>query len=178
MGVCDDGKGGDGKCYCKSKGLDPYRFCREETYDKNSEVNQEKQQEMGFIVMLVVAFLCSMLLYLYDSIHELHMFPESIAAIIIGIGIGMFFKVVHGQNGMVNFLEFEPHTFFLILLPPIMFQAGFSMHMPSFLRNFRTINMYAIFATFIASFVFGVLFYYGSKLTEFEFAFLDSLHFG
>lgn len=106
------------------------------------------------------------------------MFPESIAAIIIGIGIGMFFKISNGQNGMVNFLEFEPHTFFLVLLPPIMFQAGFSMHMPTFLQNIKTINMYAIFATIIASFTFGVLFYYGSMLTKFEFEFLDSLHFG
>lgn len=128
--------------------------------------------------MLVVAFLCSLLLYLYNMVHQLHIFPESIAAIIIGIGIGIFFKVAHGRTGMVNFLEFEPHTFFLLLLPPIMFQAGFSLDMSTFLRNVRTINMYAIFATIIASFVFGVLFYYGSMLTQFKFAFLNSLHFG
>lgn len=128
--------------------------------------------------MLVVAFLCSLLLYLYNMVHQLHIFPESIAAIIIGIGIGIFFKVAHGKTGMVNFLEFEPHLFFLLLLPPIMFQAGFSLDMSTFLRNVWTINMYAIFATIIASFVFGILFYYGSMLTQFKFAFLNSLHFG
>jgi len=111
-------------------------------------------------------------------IEELHIFPESIAAIVIGIGIGIFFKVAHGKEGMVNFLEFEPHTFFLILLPPIMFQAGFCLNVSVFLKNIYTINMYAIFATAIASFVFGVIFYYGSMLTSFKFAFLNSLHFG
>lgn len=79
---------------------------------------------------------------------------------------------------MINFLEFEPHTFFLILLPPIMFQAGFSLHFSTFLKNIRTINMYAIFATIIASGVFGVIFYYGTMLTKFKFEFLNSLHFG
>lgn len=128
--------------------------------------------------MLVVAFLCSLLLYLYNIMPVLHIFPESIAAIVIGIGIGIFFKVAHGKNGMVNFLEFEPHTFFLILLPPIMFQAGFTMDKATFLKNVWTINTYAVFATAIASFVFGILFYYGSMLTQFHFAFLNSLHFG
>jgi solute carrier family 9 (sodium/hydrogen exchanger), member 8 len=128
--------------------------------------------------MLVVAFLCSLLLYLYNMVEALHIFPESIAAIIIGIGIGIFFKVAYGKHGMVDFLEFEPHTFFLILLPPIMFQAGFNLDMGTFLRNIKTINMYAIFATLIASFVFGIIFYYGSMLTPFRFAFLNSLHFG
>lgn len=111
-------------------------------------------------------------------IPQLHIFPESIAAIMIGISIGVFFKLVYGKHDMVDFLEFEPHTFFLILLPPIMFQAGFSLDMSTFLRNIKTINMYAIFGTVIASFVFGTIFYYGSMLTPYKFAFLNSLHFG
>lgn len=50
--------------------------------------------------------------------------------------------------------------------------------MKTFIKNIFTINMYAIFATLIASFVFGGIFYGAVKLTHFKIPFLTSLHFG
>ena len=64
------------------------------------------------------------------------------------------------------------------LLPPIMFQAGFSMRASTFFRNIITINSFAVFATIIASFIFSFIFAYGASLTPHEFSYLDSLHFG
>lgn len=169
---------GDGKWYCKKPGLDPMRFWRKDTYNKIIEEEKEKVQELGFVLILIVVFLWSLLLYLYNMIKELHIFPESIAAILIGILIGFYFKIIHGHSGLINVIEFEPHLFFLILIPPIMFQAGFWLDMKTFFRNIFTINAYAIFGTIIASFVFGGIFYYGSMLTPFKFPFFNSLHFG
>lgn len=135
-------------------------------------------QQLGFVLILVVVFLCSLLLYTYNMIKELHIFPESTAAILIGIIIGFYFKLMYGHSGLINVIEFEPHLFFLILIPPIMFQAGFCLDMKTFFKNIFTINAYAIFGTIIASFVFGGIFYYGSMLTPFHFPFFNSLHFG
>ena len=177
-GVWDDGMEGDGKWYWKYPGLDPKRFWRKDTYNKGIEEEKEKEQELGFILILIVVFMWSLLLYLYNMIQELHIFPESIAAILIGIFLGFYFKIIHGQSGLINVIEFEPHLFFLILIPPIMFQAGFWLDMKTFFKNIFTINAYAIFATLIASFAFGGIFYYGSMLTPFNFPFLNSLHFG
>lgn len=119
-------------------------YCELEAVTEEQEEINEHNQELGFIVLLIVAFLCTLLLYFYNINEQLHIFPESIAAIVIGIGIGLFFKYVYGRHGMVKFLEFEPHVFFLILLPPIMFQAGFSLNIAVFLKNLSVINMYAI----------------------------------
>lgn len=155
-------------------------YCETEEFkeEENSEA-KEHNQELGFIVLLLVAFLCSILLYFYNINEALHIFPESIAAIVIGICIGVFFKYFYGRVGMVKFLEFEPHVFFLVLLPPIMFQAGFCLNVSAFLKNSVTvINMYAVFATAIAAFVYGIIFYYGSQYTSVPFDFLNSLHFG
>mmetsp|Transcript_22290 Transcript_22290/g.22077 ORF Transcript_22290/g.22077 Transcript_22290/m.22077 type:complete len:250 (-) Transcript_22290:180-929(-) len=115
---------------------------------------------------------------MYNKIHSLEAFPESIAAIILGIVVGMFFKAHYKNTGLLNILEFEPHTFFLFLLPPIMFQAGFSMRASTFFRNIFVINSFAIFATILASFIFSFIFSYGTKLFSNEFSYLDSLHFG
>ena len=126
----------------------------------------------------MVGFFVTILLYMYNKIHSLEVFPESIAAIILGIIVGLFFKAHYKNTGLLNILEFEPHTFFLFLLPPIMFQAGFSMRASTFFRNIIVINSFAIFATIIASFIFSIIFNYGTSLTDNKFSYLDSLHFG
>jgi len=129
--------------------------------------------------LLIVGFFVTILLYIYNKIHSLEVFPESIASIILGIIVGLFFKSHYKNSGLLNILEFEPHTFFLFLLPPLMFQAGFSMRASTFFRNVITINAFAIFATIIASFIFSFVFYYGTNMTNsLGFSYLDSLHFG
>jgi len=59
-----------------------------------------------------------------------------------------------------------------------MYEAGFSLKANIFFRNFLTISAYAILATAIASFVFTLIFYYMSTLTEYPFYFIDSFQFG
>lgn len=175
-GVCDDGINGKGKCFCKDPEYDPINFC-DTKIDRDNHQNEEIIA-FGLFLLVVVGFFVTILLYTYNKIPSLEIFPESIAAIILGIIVGMFFKAHYRNTGLLNILEFEPHTFFLFLLPPIMFQAGFSMRAETFLRNFLVINMFAIFATILASFIFSLIFHYGTGLLSNEFSFLDSLHFG
>lgn len=78
----------------------------------------------------------------------------------------------------MRILSFEPHTFFLFMLPPIMFEAGFSLKANIFFRSFMTISAYAVVATFIASVVFTLIFYYGTSMTAYPFFFIESFQFG
>lgn len=78
----------------------------------------------------------------------------------------------------MRILSFEPHTFFLFLLPPIMFEAGFSLKSNIFFRSFLTISAYAVIATFLASIIFTLIFYYGASLTKYPFFFIESFQFG
>ena len=115
---------------------------------------------------------------MYHKYQSLHIFPESAAAIVFGIIIGAFIKYYYQSNKLMRILEFEPHTFFLFLLPTILYQAGFSIKAKIFFRSFLTISAYAVLATFIASFIFTGIFYYGTTLTETPFFFIESLQFG
>ena len=86
--------------------------------------------------------------------------------------------IAEKQEGFVENVTFEPHAFFLFLLPPIMFQAGFSLRLSSFLRNIGVINAYAIGATTAAAFIFSFVFYFGMKGSMNPIPYIDSLHFG
>lgn len=175
-GICDDGVKGKGRCFCKDHEYDPNNFC-ETKFNEDNHQNEEVIA-FGFFLLVVVGFFVTILLYTYNKIHSLEVFPESIASVILGMIVGLFFKSHYKNTGLLNILEFEPHTFFLFLLPPIMFQAGFSMRASTFFRNIVVINAFAIIATIIASFVFSFIFAYGTSLTSNEFSYLDSLHFG
>lgn len=119
------------------------------------------------------------MVYIHSRVHILEIFPESIWAIFIGIGVGFLIQTQFGKDrNLGKALEFEPHAFFLLLLPPIMFQAGFSMSTRTFLKNIVTINAYAIGATIIASFIFSLIFYFGMLNSDIPIPYMDSLHFG
>jgi sodium/hydrogen exchanger 8 len=59
-----------------------------------------------------------------------------------------------------------------------MFEAGFSLKANIFFRSFMTISAYAVLATFIASIIFTLIFYYGTSYTHYPFFFIESFQFG
>ncbi|XP_015610121.1 sodium/hydrogen exchanger 7 isoform X4 [Cephus cinctus] len=76
---------------------------------------------------------------------------------------------------------FDPEIFFNIILPPIIFHAGYSLKRKYFFRNLGAILMFALLGTTISSFVIGVLMYAFIQLIPHlasSFTFLDTLYFG
>ncbi|XP_072722864.1 sodium/hydrogen exchanger 9 [Ciconia boyciana] len=91
----------------------------------------------------------------------------------------------HQGNAMLQKMTFDPSIFFNILLPPIIFHAGYSLKKRHFFRNLGSILTYAFLGTAISCIVIGLITYGFVKamvhighLKGWEFHFTDCLFFG
>ncbi|XP_072789239.1 sodium/hydrogen exchanger 9 isoform X3 [Taeniopygia guttata] len=92
----------------------------------------------------------------------------------------------HQGNAMLQKqMTFDPSIFFNILLPPIIFHAGYSLKKRHFFRNLGSILTYAFLGTAISCIVIGLIMYgfvkamvHIGQLKQWEFHFTDCLFFG
>ncbi|XP_061492931.1 sodium/hydrogen exchanger 9 isoform X6 [Rhineura floridana] len=91
----------------------------------------------------------------------------------------------HQGNMMLQKMTFDPSIFFNVLLPPIIFHAGYSLKKRHFFRNLGSILAYAFLGTAISCIVIGLIMYgfvkamvQVSQLKNGDFHFTDCLFFG
>ncbi|KAM0049142.1 putative cation/H+ exchanger, cation/H+ exchanger, CPA1 family [Helianthus debilis subsp. tardiflorus] len=112
------------------------------------------------IMMLVLSFILGHVL----RRHRFYYLPEASASLLIGLIVGGLANVSNTETSIRAWFNFHEEFFFLFLLPPIIFQSGFSLAPKPFFSNFGAIVTFAILGTFIASVVTGLLVYLGGVL--------------
>ncbi|XP_057685862.1 sodium/hydrogen exchanger 8 isoform X2 [Corythoichthys intestinalis] len=119
---------------------------------------QEEEQSNGLTIFfsLLVIGICIILVHLLIK-FKLHFLPESVAVVSLGILMGGFIKIIEFQE-LANWKEeemFRPNMFFLLLLPPIIFESGYSLHKGNFFQNIGSITLFAVIGTAISAFIVG-----------------------
>lgn len=77
--------------------------------------------------------------------------------VVLGALIGLLINLLSDKN-MANWRReevFSPTAFFLVLLPPIIFESGYNLHKGNFFQNIGSILAFAIVGTTISALVIG-----------------------
>lgn len=118
-------------------------------------VEQEHNSSLSLFFVICVIMLGILLIHLMLQTGFQYL-PESIVVVFLGAFIGLSLNVMSGQNGSWKREEvFSPMGFFLVLLPPIIFESGYNLHKGNFFQNIGSILVFAIFGTTISALVIG-----------------------
>ena len=115
--------------------------------------------QTGILTLLVL--LSYILSYTLKS-RNITLLPPSGAVILLGIVAGGVLKVVAPSTSS-SLTQFDPSVFLTALLPPLIFESGFSVHHKRFFTNLGSIAAYAIPGTVISAAGIG-LFTYAASL--------------
>ncbi|XP_077464436.1 sodium/hydrogen exchanger 8 [Stigmatopora argus] len=143
---------------------------------------QEEEQSNGLTIFfsLLVIGICIILVHLLIK-FKLHFLPESVAVVFLGILMGGFIKIIEFQE-LANWKEeemFRPNMFFLLLLPPIIFESGYSLHKGNFFQNIGSITLFAVIGTAISAFIVGGgIYFLGQADVIYKMTMTDSFAFG
>lgn len=99
-------------------------------------------------ITLFVTLLCACIV-IGHLLEETRWMNESITALIIGLCTGVIVLLI-SQGKSSHILLFSEELFFIYLLPPIIFNAGFQVKKKQFFRNFITIVLFGAVGTFIS----------------------------
>ncbi|KAG6689840.1 hypothetical protein I3842_11G194500 [Carya illinoinensis] len=117
----------------------------------SSQQNLGNDHEQVVPVTVFVAVLC-LCLVIGHLLEENRWVNVSIIAILIGCIAGIIILLL-SKGKSSHILAFNEELFFIYLLPPIIFNAGFQVKKKQFFQNFLTIMSFGVIGVFISAII-------------------------
>ncbi|XP_064615357.1 probable Na(+)/H(+) antiporter nhx-9 isoform X2 [Liolophura sinensis] len=121
-----------------------------------AKINFE-ETKMPFLICVVVLLAALSKIVFHHVAIVSSKVPESCLLIVVGVITGAILHFSGLSSHLPHF--FEPHEFFLYLLPPIILEASFSLHSRVVFNNLGSILTFAVMGTVLACFAVGYTMY-------------------
>ncbi|KAF6263350.1 Cation/H+ exchanger [Scenedesmus sp. NREL 46B-D3] len=101
------------------------------------------------------------------------------AALLLGVVVGVMIRLAHTAPLVDSWMVFQSDFFFLVLLPPIMFDACLNLDSRLFIKNIGSVCALAFAGTTVSTFAVGLTMWAAGQLRLcFALRFLEALTFG
>lgn len=142
-----------------------------------SEHDAEKLLGLGLSVFTATLAFCVITSYLMLQ-YDISFIPDCIAYVLLGALVGTLLRLF-GSSSALGLTLPNQEQFFIFILPPIMFEAGYSLSKRDFFAEAGSICMFAIPGTIISALVFGLGIYaVGLIQASYSFTFWEAMTFG
>ncbi|KAG7171154.1 Sodium/hydrogen exchanger 8-like [Homarus americanus] len=130
------------------------------------EMGAAEQEHLSSLSIFLILSMCVILIFFLLK-TKLNYLPESVACVIVGGVIGLKEET------------FSPTVFFLVILPPIIFESGYNLHKGNFFQNIGSIIVFAVVGTLISALIVGGgVYLLGQADVVYELSFVESFAFG
>ncbi len=129
----------------------------------------ELSSSAQIFLLLILLIICVLIIHLLIR-KRFNYLPESVAIIYIGGIFGLILKIYNqwtsnSSESSTTIVQtssplLNSNLFFMLFLPPIIFEQGYHLHKGNFFRNLGTISTFAIFGTTINALVTGAGLYF------------------
>jgi solute carrier family 9 (sodium/hydrogen exchanger), member 8 len=131
-----------------------------ESFIEAEKAEEEHEFDAAAAFTLNLTIICCLLLAYVVKKFRIYSLPESAGALLVGVVIGGMARLTTDR---LELFEFSPEVFFFFLLPPIIFEAGYSVDRKGFFENIGAITLYAMFGTMISTFAIGWICFYSAR---------------
>jgi sodium/hydrogen exchanger 8 len=119
----------------------------------------ELSSSLQIFLLLILLIICVLIIHLLIRKRFTYL-PESVAIICIGGIFSFSIKIYNQWTTTATIVQtssplLNSNLFFMLFLPPIVFEQGYHLHKGNFFRNLGTISTFAIFGTTINAVVTG-----------------------
>jgi sodium/hydrogen exchanger 3 len=140
---------------------------------------EEEANSFSFLIVLVVLIMSFVTAFVLRS-TQFRYLHEAGAAIMFGLVVGAVIRFLSNVEQLNRVVVFDRETFFLFLLPPIIFSGGFNTKQRAFFNNIGSILLLAFAGTIFSAFVIGGMVYGGvaTGLISENISFMEAMVFG